>query len=48
MGNHRLEHHWTKVNKISTKVLETIVAETWRQLIGIEITQSLNAIITTT
>jgi hypothetical protein len=48
MGSHKLEHRWTKVSITSPKVLETIIAKTWRQLIGIEVTQSFNVIITTT
>jgi hypothetical protein len=48
MGSHKLEHRWIKISTTSPKVLEMIVIETWRQPIGIEITQSFNVIITTT
>jgi hypothetical protein len=48
MGNHKLEHCRIKVNATSPKVLKTTIVETRRQPTGIEVTQSLNVVITTT
>jgi hypothetical protein len=49
MGNHKMEHRrHLQVNITSPIVLETRVVETWRQPIGVIITQSLYASITTT
>ncbi len=47
MGNHTLEQCRFQVNTISPIVLEAIVVETRRQHVGVGVTQSLNASITT-
>ncbi len=47
MGNHKMEHYWPQVNIASLRMLEAVVVETQRQLIGVGVIQSLNAIITT-
>ncbi len=48
MGNHRLEHHRTRINTISPRVSKAIVVETKKQPARIQVIQSLNAIIATT
>jgi hypothetical protein len=47
MGNHKLEHCQSKINTTSPRVSKAKVAKTWEQLVGIEVTQSFNIIITT-
>jgi len=47
MGNHKLEQCQFQVNTISPIVLEAIIVETRKQHVGIKLTQSFNAGITT-
>ncbi len=47
MGNHRLEQRQFRVNIVPLVVSETTIVETQRQHVGIGVTQSLNAKITT-
>jgi hypothetical protein len=48
MGNCKLEHHRSCINTTSLIVLEVVVVETWKQHIGVGVTQSLDVGITTT
>ncbi len=48
MGNRRLEHHRSRINTASPIVSKVVVVETWKQHIGVEVTQSLDVGITTT
>jgi hypothetical protein len=48
MGNHRMEHHRSRVNKVPLIVLETTIIETHKQHARVGVTQSLGASITTT
>jgi hypothetical protein len=48
MGNHKMEHCWTRVNIVSPTVSEATVVETQRQFARIKVIQSFNVVITTT
>ncbi len=48
MGNHKLEHCWSHINIAPPIVFEVTIIETWKQHIGIGVTQSFDANITTT
>ncbi len=48
MGNHIMEHHHFRINTTSPIVLEVTIVETWRQHVGVIVTQSLDVDITTT
>jgi hypothetical protein len=37
MGNHRMEHHQTRVNTTSLRMSKVVVIETWRQHVGIQV-----------
>jgi len=47
MGNHKMEHCWTQINATSPKMSEAKIVKTQRQPVGIEVTQSFNAVIIT-
>jgi hypothetical protein len=47
MGNHKMGHRQTRINLTSLKTSKTIVAEIWRQPIGINVIKSLNVVIIT-
>ncbi len=48
MGNHKMEHHQTRINTVSPIVSEVIVVKTQRELVGLIITQSFDVGITPT
>jgi hypothetical protein len=48
MGNHRFEHHRSHISTSSLIVLEMVVVETYKQHVGVGVTQSLDVGITTT
>ncbi len=47
MGNRKLEHRRSCINIAPPIVFEVTIVETWKQHIGVGITQSLDANITT-
>jgi hypothetical protein len=48
MGNHKLEHHRSRINTTPPIVLKVAIVETWRQHARIKVIQSLDVGITTT
>jgi hypothetical protein len=48
MGNHKLEDYQFCVNTTPPIVSKMAIIETWKQHVGIKVTQSLDACITTT
>jgi hypothetical protein len=46
MGNHKIEHHHPQVNTTSPIMSKATIVETWRQLVGIIVPQSLTTNIT--
>ncbi len=48
MGNCKLEHRWSYVNRAPPIVLEVIIVETWKQHVKVGVIQSLNVGVTTT
>ncbi len=48
MGNCTMEHHQFRINTTPPKVLEATIVETHKQHVGVRVTQSFGACITTT